>query len=104
WTETMVSFSSRPSRVRRCSTAFRMVGVIVRCLPVSSRRMTLMSDRRGRPSACPIDLVQDLALVRCRDLQLFAVLGNRPARELESLALQDVDDLRVAEQIGRAHV
>ena len=45
--------------------------------------------------------VEDLALVRRGDLQLLAVLRDRAAREHEALALQDADDLRVAERLAR---
>src|SRR5687768_3430975 len=62
----------------------------------------------GRASSSPrtvtagvIRLEHYLALVRCRNLQLFAVLGNRAPRQHQSLALQDVDDLRVAERLLR---
>src|SRR5438128_10748862 len=42
-------------------------------------------------------LIQDLPLVRRGNFQLLAVLGDGAARQLQPLALQNADDLRVAE-------
>src|SRR5262245_56445765 len=82
--DTALSFNSRASLPSARSTSRRTSGVMSTCLPVSSSRMG------------PTGSVQDLALIRRRDLQLFAVLRNGPPGELEPLALQDADDLRVA--------
>src|SRR5688572_10538496 len=47
------------------------------------------------------NLVQNLPLIGSRNLQLFAVLGDRAPCELEALALQDADDLRIAQRLAR---
>src|SRR5688572_25343035 len=64
-----------------------MVCVMVMCRPVSSRRMT--------------PLVKNLPLVRGGDLQLLAVFGDGAPRELEPFALEDADDLRIAQRLPR---
>src|SRR5437870_5342591 len=46
-------------------------------------------------------LVENLALVRGGDLELFAVFGDGAPREHEAFALQDADDLRIAERLAR---
>src|ERR1041385_513654 len=96
--ETALWFSGRKQRSRRCSTILRTGAGMVKCLAVSSRRILVLPRARGSGLRAS---VQDLALIRCRNLQFFPVLGNRPARELESLALQDADDLRVAQRLSR---
>src|SRR5262245_15586602 len=83
--ETTESFSTRVSFASLRSTSERSAGVISTFLPVSSSRMS----------------IEDLPLIGGRDLQLFAVLGNRPAGEHEAFALQDADDLRVAQRLPR---
>src|SRR5258706_11076128 len=45
--------------------------------------------------------VKDLALIGRWNLELLAILRDGPARELESLALQDADNLRVAQRLAR---
>src|SRR4029077_6364181 len=45
--------------------------------------------------------VEDLALVRGRNLELFAILRDRAACELEPFALQHGHNLRVAERLAR---
>src|SRR5689334_18861606 len=52
------------------------------------------------PPPAPEVSVQDLALIRRRNLQLFAVLRDGAPGEHEALALQDADDLRVAERLA----
>src|SRR5687768_6800662 len=56
--------------------------------------------RRAGPCG-PADSVKDLSLVRGRDLQLLAILGDRAARELEPFPLQNADDLRIAQRLAR---
>src|SRR5689334_14480989 len=52
------------------------------------------------PPPAPEVSVQDLALIRRRNLQLFAVLRDGAPGEHEALALQDADDLRVAQRLA----
>src|SRR4051812_48098653 len=49
-------------------------------------------------------LVQNFALVRGGNLQFFPVLRDRAAREDEAFALEDADDLRVAQGLARVFV
>src|SRR5215207_11243869 len=83
--DTIASLSIRVSFASLLSTRARSAGVISTFLPVSSSRMS----------------VEDFPLIGGRDLQLFAVLRNRAPREHEPLALQDADDLRVAQRLAR---
>ena len=55
--------------------------------------------RRPVISIC-MCLEQDLTLVGCRDLQLLAVFRDGPSRQDQALALQDADDLRVAQRLS----
>src|SRR6476659_61451 len=50
------------------------------------------------PWRAPCASVQNLTLIGRRDLQLFAVLRDRPAREHEPLLLEDAHDLRITER------
>src|SRR5580765_7759376 len=52
----------------------------------------------------PDTLIQNFTLIRGRDLQFFAVLGDRAAREDEAFALQDADDLGVAQGLAGVFV
>src|SRR5688572_5741864 len=81
------------------STSLRMLGVMVTCRPVSSRRMA--SQSKSRHEANRVTLIQDFALVGGGDLQFFAVLGDGTPRQLQSLALQDAHNLRVAQRLAR---
>src|SRR5687768_3633844 len=99
----MWSCSIRPMRARRRSTALRMAGVIVTCRPVSSRRIgegvcLVLGFGRLAPGLrlTAYSLVKNFPLVRRWNLELLAVLGDCPARQLEAFALQNADDLRVA--------
>src|SRR5215211_3139350 len=83
--DTTASLRTRVSFASFLSTSARSAGVISTFLPVSSSRMS----------------VEDLPLIGGRDLQLFAVLGDGAPREHEPLALQDADDLRVAQRLAR---
>src|SRR5881394_3231459 len=96
--ETALLLSGRKQRPRRSSAVLRTGAGIVKCLAVSSRRILVLPRARGAGIRAS---VQDLALIRRWNLQLFPVLGNRPARELEPFALEDADDLRVAQRLSR---
>src|SRR4030095_6672670 len=74
-----------------------MAGVMARCRPVSSRRIATASAQGSRPEVS----IQNLALVGSGDLELFPILGNHPACELETLALKDADDLGIAQRLPR---
>ncbi len=72
----------------------------------SSPRTVTAGSRSDRDSVPPRrdgrgKLEQDLSLVRRRNLQLFAVLRDRAPRQHQAFALQDVDDLRIAERLLR---
>src|SRR5262249_59999788 len=67
--------------------------------PSASSRL-LRSAPTETPWVC-VTSVEDLALIRGRNLELFAVLGDRASRELEAFALQHRDNLRVAERLAR---
>src|SRR4030095_12410415 len=79
------------------STSARMTGVTPRCRPVSSSRIATAIHSGPRPEVS----VQHLALVGCGNLELFSIFRNRPARELQALALQDADNLRVTQRLPR---
>src|SRR5690606_27104897 len=87
-TETSDLPRRRDTRCRRLLTSWRRPGVMSTPFPVSSRRMAAPS-------------VEDLALIGCRDLQLFAVLCDGTAGQHQAFVLQDADDLRVAERALR---
>src|SRR5678815_2088641 len=46
-------------------------------------------------------LVKNLPLIRRWNLQFLAIFCDGPARELETFALQDADDLRIAQRLSR---
>src|SRR5688500_14395169 len=85
-------FSTRASLSTRRRTSMRCASVTSSCLPITVRVIGTRTERTS---------VEHLALVRRRDLQLLAVLGNRAARQREALLLEDVHDLRVAERPAR---
>src|SRR5882672_7516180 len=95
--ETALSLSGRSTRAIRSSASLRTGAGMAKCRAVISRRMRAVW---GRGQAAR-RLIQYLPLVRRRNLELLAVLGDRAARQLEALALQDADDLRVAQRLPR---
>src|SRR5687768_13981612 len=106
--ETALSLSMRSVGARRSSTSARTAAVMVIWRPVSSRRMRYRLVAVGSTSApWPLrqsrapNLVQNLPLVRRGDLQLLAVLGDGAPRQLETLTLQNLDDLRIAQRLPR---
>src|SRR5688572_11344858 len=86
-----------------------MAAVMVTCRPVSSRRMASPELVGAFALGCRLratvlrfgGLVQHLPLVRCGNFELLAVLRNGTACQFEALALQDADDLRVAQRLSR---
>src|SRR6185295_16536601 len=52
----------------------------------------------------PDTLIQNFTLIRGRDLQFFAVLGDGAAREDQAFALEDADDLGVAQRLAGVFV
>src|SRR4029077_20370601 len=62
---------------------------------------------RRAPTETPwvwVTSVEDLALVRGRNFELFAILRNRPARQFQPFALQHADDLRITQRFSRIFV
>src|SRR5262245_35788088 len=100
--DTALSLSMRSVGASCRSTSFLVAGVIVRCRAVSSRRMGVVwTQPRTGCASSQRPLVQNLALVGRRNLELLAVFRDGSSRELEPLALQDVDDLRIAQRLAR---
>src|SRR5687768_14671196 len=89
--ERAASFRTRPSRASLRSMSCLIGAVTSKCRPVISSRMMGASE-------------QDFSLVGRRDLQLFAVFGDGPPREHQSLFLEDADDLRIAERFPRIFI
>src|SRR5436190_24314500 len=59
----------------------------------------------SRPrTVTPDTLIENFTLIRRRDLQLFAVLGDRAPGQDEAFALQDADDFGVAQRLSRVFV
>src|SRR5688500_8820428 len=103
--ETTLSFNSRSSLASRRSMRFRSGGVISTCRPVISTRINqlpaasfeLPAFRRllEAGSGKLVASKEHLPLVRRRDLELLAVLGDGAPRQDQSFLLQDADDLGV---------